>query len=168
VWRNKGQGSQWYFEDGTPFLKGSDLLLDGPWQEASRKIDASGIKFVERLKSRRMDLLYNGKGRIFFLTGNPGGQVHGFTSNIWQLDFAGGVYLPETRELKVSCKDAQICAYSFAVNDFKKTIEDPGNFLTIPVEDAAMADEARTGLEKLAAQYKANPPLIMPGIRWTP
>jgi hypothetical protein len=78
------------------------------------------------------------------------------------------VYLPETRELKVSCKDAQVCAYSFAVKDGKKTIEDPGNFLTIPVEDEAMADEARTGVEKLAAQYDVSAPLIMPGIRWTP
>jgi TPR repeat protein/WD40 repeat protein len=168
VWRNKGQESQWYFEDGTPFLKGSDLLLDGPSQKSTRKIDGSGIKFVEKLKSRRMDLLYNEKGRIFFLTGNPDGEVHVFTSNIWQLNFPYGVYLPETKELKVSCKDGQVCAYSFSVKKGKKTIEDSASFLTIPVEDEAMAQEARTGLEKLAEQYNVSAPLIMPGMRWTP
>jgi TPR repeat protein/WD40 repeat protein len=168
VWRNKGHDSQWFFEDGTPFLKGSDLLLDGPSQKSTRKIDDSGIKFVEKLKSRRMDLLYNEKGRIFFLTGNPDEEVHVFTSNIWQLDFAHGVYLPETKELKVSCKDAQVCAYGFTVKEGKKTIEDPADLLTIPVDDEAMAQDARNGLEKLAAQYKVSAPLIMPGIRWTP
>ena len=153
------RGGEWYYEDGTAFLGGSELMLDGPKQSDP---DFSGVSKEVLPKRTKLDLLVSEYGCLSVLTGLSEKMIHSSTANIWLLDIENAGYL-QSRFLKVPGKDAKVCVYSFVIgkDTGERRAESPTNFLPIPLDDEGGVVPMKKGLGGIAAQFSVASPVII-------
>jgi WD40 repeat protein len=163
LWRRPGDGTTWQLVDLDAPIEIADFLLDGPIQNGG-KFDMAGASFVARV-SEPVEFFLSERGRAYVHTRTAEGGVRIETVNLWQLDFATSTFVTE-RQLRIPCREDRACVFVYTVKDGNVKLAQSATALLFPVDDEALAADAREGLSSLAAQFRPAEPEILHSFRW--